>query len=65
MAKNQDFETSTGAGGETHQRVPKDGAPLIALPIYAAALTDALDITHAPVFAKYLHARVSDRHPAL
>ena len=26
----------------------------------AAALTDALDITHAPVFAKYLHARVSD-----
>jgi hypothetical protein len=27
----------------------------------AAALTDALDITHVPVFAKYLHARVSDR----
>jgi hypothetical protein len=27
----------------------------------AAALTDALDITHAPVFAKYLHARVNDR----
>ena len=25
MAKNQDFETSTGAGGETHQRVPKTG----------------------------------------
>ena len=27
----------------------------------SAALTDALDITHAPVFAKYLHAGVSDR----
>ena len=27
----------------------------------AAALTDQLDITHAPAFAKYLHARVSDR----
>jgi hypothetical protein len=27
----------------------------------AAALTDALDITHAPVFAKHLHARISDR----
>ena len=26
-----------------------------------AALTDALDITHAPVFAKHLHARISDR----
>ena len=25
MAKNKDFETSTGAGGETHQRVPKKG----------------------------------------
>ena len=27
----------------------------------AATLTNALDITHAPVFAKYLRARVSDR----
>src|SRR3984885_984347 len=26
MAKNGDFETSAGAGGETHQRVPKKGA---------------------------------------
>jgi catalase len=25
VANNQDFETSTGAGGETHQRVPKTG----------------------------------------
>ena len=25
MAKNQDFETSIGTGGETHQQVPKKG----------------------------------------
>src|ERR1035437_8374521 len=25
MAKNKDFETSTGKGGETHQHVPKKG----------------------------------------
>src|SRR5450759_361926 len=25
MAKNEDFETSTGTGGETHQQVPKKG----------------------------------------
>src|SRR5450759_3940964 len=25
MAKNEDFETSTGKGGETHQQVPKKG----------------------------------------
>jgi catalase len=25
MVKNEDFETSAGAGGETHQRVPKKG----------------------------------------
>src|SRR5450755_2111656 len=25
MAKNKDFETSTGKGGETHQHVPKNG----------------------------------------
>jgi catalase len=25
MPKNEDFETSTGAGDETHQRVPKKG----------------------------------------
>ena len=25
MAKNEDFETSTGKGGETHQHVPKKG----------------------------------------
>ena len=25
MAKNEDFETSIGTGGETHQQVPKKG----------------------------------------
>ena len=30
----------------------------------AAALTDALDITHPPVFAKHLRARISDRRDA-